>query len=213
MIYPAPDKLDNVGSKYALVIVAAKRAKQLRDGARRLVESKSTNPLTVALEELAEGKITMLQVGEPEPLPSGPAPTPVLGGLLSTYLDDDLAADDAKADDLLPLGDDSDDLEVVAADDEEDEGDLAVAVLGDEEAEDEDAAPAATVPILDDADEEGIAPVVAPADDDEETETLAAVADVVAGALDDEADGEDEDDLAMGVADADDAALPEADEE
>jgi DNA-directed RNA polymerase subunit omega len=88
MIYPAPDKLDTSGSKYALVIVAAKRARQIREGARRLVDSKSPNPLTVALEELAAGEIIPLQVGEPERLPESLPATPVLGGLVSSGLTD-----------------------------------------------------------------------------------------------------------------------------
>src|SRR5690242_6258060 len=37
-IYPSPDKLDSLESKYALVILAAKRARQIKDNARRLVE-------------------------------------------------------------------------------------------------------------------------------------------------------------------------------
>lgn len=56
-IYPSPDKLDSLPSKYALVILAAKRARQIKDNARRLVDSRSTNPLTVALEEIADGAI------------------------------------------------------------------------------------------------------------------------------------------------------------
>src|SRR5258706_14965315 len=56
-IYPSPDKLDSMPSKYALVILAAKRARQIKDNARRLTDSKSANPLTVALEEIAEGAI------------------------------------------------------------------------------------------------------------------------------------------------------------
>ena len=56
-IYPSPDKLDKAESKYALVILAAKRARQIKDGARRLTGSLSPNPLTVALEEIAEGAI------------------------------------------------------------------------------------------------------------------------------------------------------------
>lgn len=56
-IYPSPDKLDKAESKYALVILAAKRARQIKDGARRLTGSTSPNPLTVALEEIAEGAI------------------------------------------------------------------------------------------------------------------------------------------------------------
>jgi DNA-directed RNA polymerase subunit omega len=60
-IYPSPDKLDNKPedrpSKYALVILAAKRARQVKDKAQRLIETRSTNPLTVALEEIAEGML------------------------------------------------------------------------------------------------------------------------------------------------------------
>ena len=56
-IYPSPDKLDSQESKYALVILAAKRARQIKDGARALVPNRSTNPLTGALEEIAEGAI------------------------------------------------------------------------------------------------------------------------------------------------------------
>ncbi len=56
-IYPSPDKLDAMESKYALVILAAKRARQVKDGARRLTETKSGNPLTIALEEIGEGAI------------------------------------------------------------------------------------------------------------------------------------------------------------
>ena len=57
------------GSRYALVIAAAKRARQINnyhhqlgegtfdDFAPPLVESRSKNYLTMALEEVAEGKI------------------------------------------------------------------------------------------------------------------------------------------------------------
>lgn len=44
-------------SKYTLVSVAAKRARQLLDGKPRCVESLSEKPLTIALEELAQGKL------------------------------------------------------------------------------------------------------------------------------------------------------------
>lgn len=56
-IYPSPDKLDSLESKYALVILAAKRARQIKDNARKLVDTRSTNPLTIALEEIAAGAI------------------------------------------------------------------------------------------------------------------------------------------------------------
>jgi DNA-directed RNA polymerase subunit omega len=59
------------GSRYGLVIAAAKRARQINnyhhqlgegtfdDFAPPLVESRSKNYLTMALEEVAEGKITV----------------------------------------------------------------------------------------------------------------------------------------------------------
>ena len=69
MIQPRIDKLfKNVDSRYALVIVAAKRARQINNYHHQLgegtfeelpplVESRSKNYLTMALEEIAEGKI------------------------------------------------------------------------------------------------------------------------------------------------------------
>jgi DNA-directed RNA polymerase subunit omega len=71
MMYPRIDDLLDaaVGSRYALVIAAAKRARQINnyhhqlgegtfdDFAPPLVESRSKNYLTMALEEIAEGKI------------------------------------------------------------------------------------------------------------------------------------------------------------
>lgn len=59
MIKPSIDKLvTKVDSKYTLVVLAAKRARELMDGDESLVDSKSNKPVTVALEELAQDKIT-----------------------------------------------------------------------------------------------------------------------------------------------------------
>ena len=59
MIYPSADTIeDQVGSRYSLVVLAAKRAKQIKEGAPVLIETLSTNPLTIALEEIAAGKVT-----------------------------------------------------------------------------------------------------------------------------------------------------------
>ena len=70
MIQPRIDKLlSYVDSRYALVIVVAKRARQINnyhhqlgegtfDELPPLVESRSKNYLTMALEEIAEGKIS-----------------------------------------------------------------------------------------------------------------------------------------------------------
>jgi len=71
VINPRVDELlDNVDSRYALVIVAAKRARQINnyhhqlgegmgfeDAPPPLVESRSKNYLTMALEEVAGSKL------------------------------------------------------------------------------------------------------------------------------------------------------------
>ena len=44
-------------SKYTWVSVAAKRARELLEGSKPRVESLSEKPVTVALEELAQGKL------------------------------------------------------------------------------------------------------------------------------------------------------------
>jgi DNA-directed RNA polymerase subunit omega len=48
----------HVDSKYRLVIIAAKRAKQLMSGAEPLIAPKSHTPAYVALEELGTGTLT-----------------------------------------------------------------------------------------------------------------------------------------------------------
>ncbi|NLZ31635.1 MAG: DNA-directed RNA polymerase subunit omega [Firmicutes bacterium] len=58
MIYPSiDDLLKRVKSKYALAIAAAKRGRQLRDGAKPLVECDSRKVVTVAFHEINEGKV------------------------------------------------------------------------------------------------------------------------------------------------------------
>jgi DNA-directed RNA polymerase subunit omega len=71
VIHPRIDELlDHVDSRYALVIVAAKRARQINnyhhqlgegigfdDAPPPLVESRSKNYLTMSLEEVSQGKI------------------------------------------------------------------------------------------------------------------------------------------------------------
>ncbi|MDF2636066.1 MAG: DNA-directed polymerase subunit omega [Pelosinus sp.] len=59
MIYPSLDVLvTKVDSKYTLVVLAAKRAREIMDGATTLVDSKSNKQVTIALEEVAQDKIS-----------------------------------------------------------------------------------------------------------------------------------------------------------
>ena len=58
MVNPSTDSLlKKVDSRYTLVVLAAKRARQLLDGDALKVEKKSTKNVTNALEEIEEGKI------------------------------------------------------------------------------------------------------------------------------------------------------------
>ena len=54
---PLEELLDQVDNKYALVIIASKRARQLKEGVLPLVDIDSANPVSVALEEIATGKV------------------------------------------------------------------------------------------------------------------------------------------------------------
>ena len=55
---PIEDLMEHVDSKYRLVMVAAKLAKQLNRGAVPLVQVRSVKPIYQALEEVATGKLT-----------------------------------------------------------------------------------------------------------------------------------------------------------
>lgn len=60
MIKPSLEELlGQVENKYTLVIMTAKRARQLKDGGLPLVDVESTNPVSVALEEIATGRIRL----------------------------------------------------------------------------------------------------------------------------------------------------------
>jgi DNA-directed RNA polymerase subunit omega len=54
---PLESLLDRVDNKYSLVVGVAKRARQLKEGHLPMVDIASTNPVTVALEEIAASKV------------------------------------------------------------------------------------------------------------------------------------------------------------
>ncbi|HEY8497184.1 MAG TPA: DNA-directed RNA polymerase subunit omega [Limnochordales bacterium] len=58
MNQPSIDLLrEKVDSRYALVVAAAKRARQLLEGVPRLVDVPSDKPVTIALWEIGEDKL------------------------------------------------------------------------------------------------------------------------------------------------------------
>lgn len=59
--FPIEELVDRVGSRFSVVVAAAKRAKQIKEGALPLVNLPTRNPLTIALHEIAAG---LVQINE-----------------------------------------------------------------------------------------------------------------------------------------------------
>lgn len=143
---PSPDILNDFAQgKYVLSNLAAKRAKQLREGAPPLVSIESNHPLTIALAEIAAGKIkpvlpTAIEVAEMEAghhvLSDEPLPAEL--GMLLPALDEAevalvgtaVVSEDDHADDHDHEGEGDGDTPVsladLAEDDEEEEAAPAV---------------------------------------------------------------------------------------
>lgn len=146
MILQSTDKLEEyIGNKYSLVIVAAKRARQIKEGHPALCRESSPNPLSIALHEVQDHKLQAIAPPEEE---LAPAPRDVIASLVAGTdfdLDEELDLEHSDAvDDLAAL--------LVGADEEEEETeadeDALAPVAGrddeavaddEEEAEEEDA--------------------------------------------------------------------------
>lgn len=107
MIYPVPEHVEAGSNKYTLVITAAKRARQIANGADPFVPSHSSNPLTTAFEELAQSMVIAIQTPEPEVVPVIEPENHLasVASVISPQIDE---ADDATVQDLYH---DDDDLE------------------------------------------------------------------------------------------------------
>lgn len=59
MLYPpVADLLKNVDSRYLLVNVVAQRARQIAQEAEQMQEELPQKPVTMAIQEVADGKLT-----------------------------------------------------------------------------------------------------------------------------------------------------------
>jgi len=59
MLYPpVADLLKNVGSRYLLVNVVAQRARKIAEDAEAQQETLTEKPVTLAIREVAEGKLS-----------------------------------------------------------------------------------------------------------------------------------------------------------
>ena len=57
MIYPAINKLvKKAGNRYSLTVAVAKRARELVDGDKPLLELPTTKPVSIAVNEIHQGK-------------------------------------------------------------------------------------------------------------------------------------------------------------
>ena len=60
MLYPPmPELLKHIDSRYLLVNVVARRARQIAQEAEDLGEKMDTKPVTLAIHEVAEGKLSV----------------------------------------------------------------------------------------------------------------------------------------------------------
>jgi len=147
-ILPQPDILNEQEyGKFVLTNLAAKRAKQLKEGAPPLVRIESSHPLTIALAEIAAGKIKPLmgadaaKASEAQDLVTLEAEDILDVGLLLPALDDEEVAviGSGILDAVYGLedhfDDEDDDVEEAHAAAEPD--DTLAALLGDEEESDE----------------------------------------------------------------------------
>ena len=92
-IFPSPDILNEAEyGKFVLTNLAAKRAMQIKDGAPPLVRIESSHPLSIALAEIAAGKIKPLLGEEAEAVEAEQKEAIEefgIGGLLLPSLDDE----------------------------------------------------------------------------------------------------------------------------
>ncbi|MCU0317041.1 MAG: DNA-directed RNA polymerase subunit omega [Fimbriimonadaceae bacterium] len=127
-ILPAPDTLNQLEyGKFVLANLAAKRAKQIKDGAPPLVRIDSNHALSIALAEIAAGKIKPRMDADGHAsveMPDEHTPLDTLDlhdpALLLPAIDEELAEEFG----LSVFGDDDDDLEDMDAGEGESLADL-----------------------------------------------------------------------------------------
>jgi DNA-directed RNA polymerase subunit omega len=75
---PIEDVVERAGSRYAATVMVARRANQLAAGALPRVGTAAMNRITVAMQELAQGR---LRAEVPSEAPSGAGGAPVRRGV------------------------------------------------------------------------------------------------------------------------------------
>lgn len=119
------EQLDFIDSKFRLAILAAKRAKQLVNGAKKKLDITAENPLTISLKEIYAGKVNFRVLEEGE-LPN------------FDKFDEAVAEEEAEALLFRSSGEDDDEKPVFAADDDDDNEDEEAVDIDDESDEDDE---------------------------------------------------------------------------
>lgn len=58
MINPSFEELEKINiSRYAIVVMTSKRSRRLVDGSKPLINTKNKKPVSIAIEEIMEGKV------------------------------------------------------------------------------------------------------------------------------------------------------------
>jgi DNA-directed RNA polymerase subunit omega len=70
MFPPLEKALEQISNRYVLVVLAAKRSRQLNRGAQPQVETKRRKWTSVALEEVIAGKVQPKKAEEAEKVPA-----------------------------------------------------------------------------------------------------------------------------------------------
>ncbi len=131
-ILPQPDVLNQAEyGKFVLTNLAAKRAKQIKEGAPPLVRIDSSHPLSIALAEIAAGKIKPLMGEEAEAALAEQMDVP-----LEEFGADRFLLPGLEDDELLHVSIDGEE-EVEAEEEEATAGSLLTDLLGDEDLEEE----------------------------------------------------------------------------
>jgi DNA-directed RNA polymerase subunit omega len=125
--FPIEELVDRCGSRFTVVVAAAKRAKQIKEGAPPLVNLPTRNPLTIALHEIAAGLVEITEAPIIEVVPSVSA-VDHIGELAAPEVVEALIEKSAVVEEEMVVG---------FADDYDSELDEAVAADLDEEAEED----------------------------------------------------------------------------
>ena len=139
MFQSTSDLVERIGSSYVLALMAAKRAKQLKEGAPPLVDSDSNHSLTIALAEIAQNKVRPVLDAKTEETDHEPTPEETLMALEAAVALPALDIEEetlAATADIRSLLEDDEEAEEVAVDEEV--ADMSVLLDDEETAESDD---------------------------------------------------------------------------